>query len=68
MYFIGTYDEALRDPGARPLLPTSAQIHYETVMKLQQPPPVAKPREAETQTKDTQDAATLTDGRGGECG
>ncbi|XP_071477221.1 uncharacterized protein [Diadema antillarum] len=58
----GTYDEALHDPDARPLLPTSAQIHYETVMKLQQPPEVVKPREAETQTKETLDVGTETEG------
>ncbi|XP_063962942.1 uncharacterized protein LOC129271865 [Lytechinus pictus] len=59
----GTYDEALSDPDARPLLPTSAQIHYETVMKLQQPPPVVTTREAETQVKDVRETGTSTEGR-----
>lgn len=61
----GSHDEALEDHDPRPLYPTSAQIHYETVMKLQQPPPAVKTREAETQMKDVREAGTSMEGREG---
>lgn len=61
----GSNDEALKDHDAHPLYPTSAQIHYETVMKLQQPPPAVRTREAETQMKDVREAGTSMEGREG---